>query len=99
MRGRVFFVHKWGIKIGEIEVGFAVSSPPVNNAEKNHAIQVREVIAEQDIAVNKAYQALKQWVLWERDQVKKEGRYVGEAINKLIKSGEEALAEFEKSYF
>jgi len=35
--------------------------------------------------------ALEDWIKWEREQIRKEGPYIGKAINSLILAGEEAL--------
>lgn len=43
-------------------------------------------------------EALKEWLTWEREQIEKEGGYVGTKINMLIKNGREALATHGKVF-
>lgn len=46
--------------------------------------------------VGPVVEALKAWLEWEREQIKKEGSYVGKRINELIQQGESALKAFEE---
>lgn len=43
-------------------------------------------------------EALNDWLLWEADQIEKEGGYVGKKINELIRNGNVRLALFDAKY-
>lgn len=42
--------------------------------------------------------ALENWHSWEQEQIKKEGPYIGKAINELIKNASEAIKNYREKY-
>lgn len=59
--------------------------------------KLAEVSPDYDKAVDKTVDALKTWVTFEEDCIKKDGPYVSQNIPNLIKKAREALAAYEKA--
>lgn len=60
------------------------------------AFRERERTKPLDAKVADCLTALANWIEWEREQIRKDGPYVGEAIQELIANGEDALAALRK---
>lgn len=59
----------------------------------NHIKQIAKKYLELESENKKLREALKRWILWEQEQIRKEGPYAGKEITALIEAGEKVLKE------